>query len=435
MTIVNPSILSGFMELLPEDQILFNGMKKSIEDCFKKYAYLPIDTPIIERTEVLLAKGGGETSKQVFHIESSSRDMALRFDLTVPLARYVAEHYHELEFPFRRYHIGKVYRGERSQRGRFKEFYQCDIDIIGDETLDIRNDAEIPVVIYDIFKALQFTDLRFHINNRKVLNGFLNHHGIMDFTAVLRAIDKIAKVTAEDMKEMLFEILNSKEKVEVVLDFITFKGSNTETIEHLRSLNIDNPLFVEGVEELSEVYKYMRLYNLPDENIKLDMSITRGLDYYTGTVYETFLNNYESIGSVCSGGRYEDLASNYTKKSLPGVGISIGLTRLFYQLKDADLINLPVKPVSDVVVFPMKNCYERGIEVLNELRNNDIISQVYFEEGKFRKKLSYANKLNIPYIIIIGENELKDNTVSLKNMTTGEQNTVSLEEAIKVLKS
>ncbi len=434
MNIVNPSILPGFMELLPEDQLIFNDVKRIIEKNFKKYSYLPIDTPIIEKTEVLLAKGGGETSKQVFHIESGSREMSLRFDLTVPLARYVAEHYHELEFPFRRYHIGKVYRGERNQRGRYKEFYQCDIDIIGDEVLDIRNDAEIPAVIFDIFRELNFTDLRFHINNRKVLNGFLNNYEIYDFGEVLRAIDKISKVKPEVMKEMLFEILNSNEMVDKLLDFISFNGSNQETIEFLRSLEIKNDLFKEGLEELSTVYEYMKLFEIPDNNIKIDLSITRGLDYYTGTVYETFLNNYESIGSVCSGGRYEDLASNYTKKSLPGIGISIGLTRLFYQLKEAKLLSLPVHPVCDVLILPMDGYHMQGVEVLNKLRENAITSQIYFESGKFKKKMSYANKLNIPFVIILGENEINTSTVSLKNMTTGDQETLTLNEAIEKIK-
>lgn len=434
MSIVHPSILPGFMELLPEDQLVFNDVKKIIEDNFKKYSYLPIDTPVIEKTEVLLAKGGGETSKQVYHIESGSREMSLRFDLTVPLARYVAEHYHELEFPFRRYHIGKVYRGERNQRGRYKEFYQCDIDIIGDEVLDIRNDAEIPAVIFDIFRELNFTDLRFHINNRKVLNGFLNNYEIYDFGEVLRAIDKITKVKPEVMKEMLFEILNSNELVDQLLNFISFNGTNQETIEYLSSLNIENDLFKEGLSELTSVYEYMKLFEIPDKNIKIDLSITRGLDYYTGTVYETFLNNYESIGSVCSGGRYEDLASNYTKKSLPGIGISIGLTRLFYQLKEANLLSLPVHPVCDVLVLPMDGYHEHGVEVLNELRKNEVTSQIYFEGGKFRKKMSYADKLNIPYVIILGENEINSKTVTLRDMSSGEQVTLPLDEVINKIK-
>ncbi|MDO5719075.1 MAG: histidine--tRNA ligase [Tissierellia bacterium] len=435
MNIIKPSVLPGFMDLLPKDQLVFNKMKEIIEDNFKKFAYLPLDTPAIEKTEILLAKGGGETSKQVYNIESSSRNMSMRFDLTVPLARFVAEHYHELEFPFRRYHIGKVYRGERNQRGRFKEFYQCDIDIIGDEFLDIRNDAEIPLVIYNIFKELNFTEMTFHLNNRKLLNGFLDYHGIDNFTEVLRIIDKIAKVSEQDIKEMLSDIIPEVDKVELILQFISYKGENTDVLNYLEELKIDNDKYSEGLKELSEVYKYMRLFEIPDENICLDMSITRGLDYYTGTVYETFLDNYKSIGSVCSGGRYDDLASNYTKKSLPGIGISIGLTRLFYQLNEADLIDIPTRSVADVVIYPMADCYEYGVKVVDKLRDEGIIAQIYFEPGKFKKKLNYANKLNIPYIIILGDDELSKDEVALKDMDTGEQISVCIDEAIKIIHS
>ncbi|MDO5690820.1 MAG: histidine--tRNA ligase [Tissierellia bacterium] len=433
MNIVTPSILPGFLELLPNDQLAFNEMKSIIERNFKKYAYLPLDTPNIEKSEVLLAKGGGETSKQVYFIDRKERDMALRFDLTVPLARYVAEHYHELAFPFRRYHIGKVYRGERNQRGRFREFYQCDIDIIGDRALDIRNDAEIPAVIFDIFKEMNFTEMTFHINNRKVLNGLLNAHGIEDFVGVLRGIDKLSKVGEETTREILLEVLGSEENIDLLMNFITYDGDNASTLSYLKGLEITDETFLTGLTELETVYEYMLHFGIPEENIKIDLSITRGLDYYTGTVYETFLDDFKSLGSVCSGGRYEDLANNYTKQVLPGVGISIGLSRLFYQLREANRVNISVKPVCDLLIIPMAGAEKYGLQVLNGMRKRGVISQIYLEQGKMKAKFSYANKLNIPYVMVLGEEEMEKSLVSLKDMHSGEQRSMTAEEAAAIL--
>lgn len=434
MNKVQPSILPGFMELLPNDQHVLDTMRNIIEKHFKKYAFLHIDTPIIERSDVLLAKGGGETSKQVYHIDHESKNMSLRFDLTVPLARYVAEHYHDIEFPFRRYQIGKVYRGERNQKGRYKEFYQCDIDIIGNDVLDIRNDAEIPAIIYDIFRELNFTNISFHINNRKLLNGLFEALEINQGEEVLRILDKIKKVRKDVFVEMLKEADCNDQQINQLMDFILFKGSNQEVLQMLNRMDLQSELFREGLFELTEVYEYMGLFNIPDANICLDLSITRGLDYYTGTVYETFLNDYESIGSICSGGRYENLALNYTNNKLPGVGISIGLTRLFYQLSAANLINYDVTPAIDVLVIPMLGYEKYGASVVTKFREANITAQLHVEEQKIKKKFNYADKLNIPYVAILGEEEYNKSSISLKNLETGHQEILSVEDAISCLK-
>ena len=433
--VIRPSILPGFMELTPEDQILFNEMKDTIRKNYEKFGFLPIDTPIIEKSEVLLIKSGGETEKQVYRFEKGSTDMSLRFDLTVPLARYVAQYYSQLEFPFRRYQIGKVYRGERNQRGRFREFYQCDIDIIGNNSLDIINDAEIPSIIYSTFKDLGFEDFTIKINNRKLLKGFFESLNIMDSTFVLRAIDKLDKVGIEGVEKELEELEFNKEIIEKIISFIQIKGNNHEILENLKNLNIDNEIFQEGLEELNIVNKYIQLFGVPEENYKIELTIARGLDYYTGTVYETFLDDYTSIGSICSGGRYDNLASHYTKQKLPGVGISIGLTRLFYQLREAKLIKAKEKSLSKVLVIPMKGFTHEGVKTVNALRKEDIYSQVYLDSGKIGRKFAYADKLNIPYVIVLGQDEVDNETYSLRDMKTGEQNTYSMEELIKCLKS
>lgn len=424
--IVTPSILAGFMELLPEDQILFDQMKAIIEDKFKKYAFLPIDTPIIEKTEILLSKGGGETQKQIYKVVKGDRDMALRFDLTVLLARYVAMNANQLSFPFRRYQIGKVYRGERNQKGRFREFYQCDIDIIGQDRLAIYNDAEIPAVIYEVFCALNMTEIVFCMNNRKLLNGYFESVGITDFTNALRSIDKLAKIGQDAVVAELVAQGSDVEKIGALMDFIAFDGTNEETLAMLETLGIASESFVEGLEELKTVYAYMKRFGIPDERIKIDLSITRGLDYYTGTVFETFLVGHEGIGSVCSGGRYEDLASNFTKQKMPGIGLSIGLTRLFYKLKEEDLISLDEDPLIQGLIIPMSDDeIDLAIEAAALLRLSDKRVQVYMEGGKLKKKFNYADKLNVPYAIIIGEEEAKTDTFTVRDMKTGEQRVLS----------
>lgn len=432
--IVRPSILPGFMELLPTDQILFNKMMDTIRKNYEKFGFLPIDTPIIEKSEVLLAKGGGETEKQIYRFQKGTTDMSLRFDLTVPLARYVSQHYSDLNFPYRRYQIGKVYRGERSQRGRFREFYQCDVDIIGNNTLDIINDAEIPAVIYSTFKDLGFDSFTIRINNRKVLKGFFQSLGVEDSTYVLRTIDKLEKIGMENVKKELKEQGLSDEGINKVIQFIGIEGNNEEIIESLKALKIDNEIFQEGLKELESVAEYIGIFGVSKENYIIDLTIARGLDYYTGTVYETFLDDYPEIGSICSGGRYDDLATHYTKQKLPGVGISIGLTRLFYQLREANIIEGRDNSLTKALIIPMKGYMDKGVELVNELRQAGINSQVYVESGKMGRKFNYADRLNIPYVIIIGEEESKHKVYSLRDMKTGEQTLLALEDIIKGLK-
>ncbi|MBU5313416.1 histidine--tRNA ligase [Tissierella carlieri] len=432
--IVKPSILPGFMELTPTDQILFNKMLDTIRQNYEKFGFLPIDTPVIEKTEVLLAKGGGETEKQIYRFEKGSTDMSLRFDLTVPLARYVAQHYSELSFPFRRYHIGKVYRGERNQKGRFREFYQCDIDIVGNGTLDIINDAEIPSLIYSTFRDLGFDSFTIKINNRKMLKGFFNSLDIEDSTFVLRAIDKLDKIGMAEVEKELESLGITNHNIRRTKEFLSIKGSNNDIIGNLEALKIDDETFKEGLEELSTVIKYIDLFGVPEKNYRIDLTMVRGLDYYTGTVYETILDDYPSLGSICGGGRYENLAEYYTKQKLPGVGMSIGLTRLFYQLREAKIIEATEKSLTKALIIPMDSFVEKGVETVNELRGEGIYAQIYLESGKIGKIFNYADKLNIPYVIVIGQEEAENNTYSLRDMKTGEQKNISLEEVIKCLK-
>lgn len=427
MKIVKPSTIAGVMELLPKEQLVFDNIKQTIEDTYKKYQFMPIDTPVIEKNEILFAKGGGETEKQIYEIASDSKDMSLRFDLTVPLARYVSEHFQDLNFPFKRYHIGKVYRGERNQKGRYREFYQCDIDIIGNNSLSIYNDALLPRVIYEIFNKLDFPEITFKINNRKLLNGFFRSLGIEDSTDVLRTIDKKDKIGIENTFEELVKLTDEK-KAKTIVDFIENSNSNGELLYKLFDFS-DDELFLEGVEELNKVYRYMIDLGIPDDNIKIDLAITRGLDYYTSTVYETFINGYEKIGSVCSGGRYENLASNFTKQKLPGVGMSIGLTRLFFQLQELGLIDKMARSLTEILVIPMdESINEYAIEVLNNLREKDKSVDIYLESGKFKKKMTYADKLGVKKVIILGEDELNKREVSIKDMETGEQVSKKFEE-------
>lgn len=423
MKIVKPSTIAGVMELLPEDQLAFDNMKNIIEETFKKFQFLPIDTPVIEKNEILFAKGGGETEKQIYEIASETRDMSLRFDLTVPLARFVAEHFADLNFPFKRYHIAKVYRGERNQKGRYREFYQCDIDIIGHNKLDIANDAIPPRVIYEIFNKLDTPDVTFRINNRKLLNGFLLALDIEDTTDILRLIDKKDKIGLEKTKEELLDLV-SIDKAEKILGFIDSSLANEDLLNKLDDF-ADNDLYKEGLDELKKVYSYMIHFGVPDNNIKIDPSITRGLDYYTGTVYETFINGYEKIGSVSSGGRYEKLAENFSKQALPGVGMSIGLTRLFYQLKEIGLINKKESRLTDILIIPMgeeEKFY--AIDILNKLHESGKRADIYLEGGKLKKKFSYADKVGVKYAYIIGQSEREEKKVSIRNMETGDQELV-----------
>lgn len=434
---VEPKTLAGFMELLPKEQVIFNHMKDTIRTSYEKFGFLPLDTPIIEYSEVLLAKAGGETEKQIYRFTKGDTDLSLRFDLTVPLAKFVAQNLYNLSYPFRRYQIGKVFRGERPQKGRYREFYQCDIDIIGDGELSILNDAEIPSIIYTTFKNLGFDNFTIRVNNRKILGGFFLELGYENkISDILRIIDKVEKIGASAVKEILTEMEISTENVDKILEFISIKGESTEVIRRLKKLNVTNELFNLGVTELETVSNNVEAFGLPKENYKIDLTIARGLDYYTGTVYETVLNDYPQIGSVCSGGRYDNLAEFYTNKKLPGVGISIGLTRLFYQLREAGLLDIVEKSISKVMIIPMTKDITPCIELATKLRNNDINTEIYYNEKSLKGKFNYANKLEIPYVIVIGEDEIKNNTLAIKNMITGEQVSVSndIDEILEVLK-
>lgn len=437
MAKTEPRTLPGFMELLPNEQILFNQMKQTIEDTYKTYGFLPIDTPVIELSEVLLAKAGGETEKQIYRFTKGDTDLSLRFDLTVPLAKYVAKNYGNLSFPFRRYQIGKVYRGERAQKGRYREFYQCDIDIIGDETLDIINDAELPSVIATTFRKLGFEDFTIKINNRKILNGlYASINQTEKSVDIMRIIDKIDKIGDEAVVEELTKIEVPEDAIEKIMQFIKIDGTIDEKLEKLESLQIDNETYKTGVEELKQVVKYIRLFGIEDKNFTIDLSIARGLDYYTGTVYETFLNGYRELGSVCSGGRYENLAQNYTDKKLPGVGVSIGLTRLFYKLNELNLIKSDKKSISELLILPMTENMEVPIKLATELRNLNVNTEIYLNNKKLKAKMKYADKLEIPYIIVIGDDEIESSIVKIKNMKTGEETKVELdaEKIKKVIK-
>ena len=434
---IEPRTLPGFMELLPKDQIRFNEIKEKIQRSYEKFGFLPLDTPVIEYSEVLLAKAGGETEKQIYRFNKGDTDLSLRFDLTVPLAKYVAEYYGNLSFPFKRYQIGKVYRGEKAQAGRFREFYQCDVDIIGDGSLNIMYDAEIPSIIYTTFRNLGFEDFTICINNRKILNGMFEALNLKEKAIdILRIIDKIEKIGKEAVIEEFKNLGLNDGQIKTIVDFIEISGTADEKIESLKNLGIDTDEFKLGVEELGTVIKLIRKYKVPEKNFKVDLSIARGLDYYTGTVYETFLDNYKNLGSVCSGGRYENLAEYYTDKKLPGVGISIGLSRFFYQLNKENIIKDENKSIAKVLVAPMdETLNEYALEVGTKLRDNDINTEVFLEDKKFKAKLKYADKLAIPYVIVIGEDEAKDNKVTLKNMISGEQETLKVEEATKKIKS
>lgn len=435
MNRVQPKTLPGFMELLPKDQVKFNQMKETIQHSYEKFGFLPLDTPVIEMSEVLLAKAGGETEKQIYRFNKGDNDLSLRFDLTVPLAKYVSEYYNELAFPFKRYQIGKVYRGERAQKGRYREFYQCDIDVIGDGELSIVNDAQMPTIIYNTFRELGFDNFAIHINNRKILNGLFADLELNKISVdVMRIIDKIDKIGNDKVREELKELNIEDSKIEKIMNFILIQGSTDEKLEKLNNLGINNEVFVNGLNELTEVVKCIRAFKVPEDYFMIDLKIARGLDYYTGTVYETFLNDYRNIGSICSGGRYENLAGYYTDKKLPGVGISIGLTRLFYVLNEINELKVKKDSIADVIIIPIGEDMEGALTIATKLRNNGINTDIYIEDGKMKKKMKYADKLAIPYVIAIGEDEIKSGIYSLKNMITGEQVQGTIDELICKLK-
>ena len=425
MAKMTPRTLSGFMELLPAPQQQMERIMEVLRRTYSLYGFTPLDTPVIESSDVLLAKGGGETEKQIYRFQKGDADLSLRFDLTVPLAKYVALHYNDLTFPFRRYQIGKVYRGERAQRGRFREFYQADIDIIGDGKLSIVNEAEIPSIIYKTFSTLGLKRFQIRVNNRKILNGFYAMLGLTEKSGdIMRTVDKLDKIGPEKVKAILMdeEIALTEEQANEILKFIAITGTNEEVLTALEDYQGRNEVFDEGLTELNTVVKYLAAFGVPAENFAVDLTIARGLDYYTGTVYETTLLDHPEIGSVCSGGRYDNLAEYYTDKQLPGVGISIGLTRLFYVLGEQGMLNpeLPTAP-ADVLILPMTDDLSAAIGFATALRENGIRAQIHGENKKFKQKISYADKLGIPYVIFLGEDEINAGVVACKDMATGEQ--------------
>ena len=436
MSTIKPRTLSGFMELLPAPQVQMERIMETLRNTYSLYGFTPLDTPAIESADVLLAKGGGETEKQIYRFQKGDSDLALRFDLTVPLAKYVALHYGELSFPFRRYQIGKVYRGERAQRGRFREFYQADIDIIGDGKLDIVNEAEIPSIIYQTFSALGLKRFQIRVNNRKILNGFYASLGLSEQSGdIMRTVDKLEKIGPDKVRTILTDDLGlTGEQAAAILDFMAITGTNEQVLAALEGYRGRNELLDQGLDELTTVTKYLSAFGVPQENFAVDLTIARGLDYYTGTVYETCMLDHPEIGSICSGGRYDNLAEYYIDKQLPGVGISIGLTRLFYVLGEQNMLNdaLNTAP-ADVLILPMTQDLAPAIRLATDLRSRGIRVQLYCEQKKFKAKMSYADKLGIPYAVFLGEDEIAAGTCSVKDLSKGEQVTVTPEEAAKLI--
>ena len=436
MAKVAPRTLSGFMELLPREQLQMERMMEILRETYSSYGFTPLDTPIIESAEVLLAKGGGDTEKQIYRFTKGDSDLALRFDLTVPLAKYVAAHYAELSFPFRRFQIGKVYRGERAQRGRFREFYQADIDIIGDGRLDVLNEAEIPAIIYDTFTKLGVRRFQIRVNNRKLLNGFYAMNGMSEKAGeIMRAVDKLDKIGAENVRQLLInEVKMLPCKAENVMDFMAVRGTNDEVIAALERYRGMDPTFDEGLDELRCVVGYLSDFGVPEENFAVDLTIARGLDYYTGTVYETLMLDHPEIGSVCSGGRYDNLAEYYSDRQLPGVGISIGLTRFFFILSEQGLISgdLLTSPC-DALVIPMGDELGFAISAAAELRRAGLRVQLYSEKKKFKARMAYADRIGVPFTVFVGEDEIREGVISVKDMSSGEQRKLSVPEAAELI--
>ena len=437
MAKMTPRTLSGFMELLPAPQQQMERMMEILRTTYARYGFTPLDTPVIEASEVLLAKGGGETEKQIYRFSKGDADLALRFDLTVPLAKYVALHYNDLSFPFRRFQIGKVYRGERAQRGRFREFYQADIDVIGDGKLDIINEAEIPAIIYETFTALGLQRFQIRVNNRKILNGFYAMQGLSEKSGeIMRTVDKLDKIGAEKVRVCLMDDCGLTDtQADEILTFIAIRGTNEQVLSALRGYEGRNGVFDEGLRELHTVVKYLSAFGVPAANFAVDLTIARGLDYYTGTVYETTLLDHPEIGSVCSGGRYDNLAAYYTDRQLPGVGISIGLTRLFYVLGEQGMLNpdLPTAP-ADVLILPMTDELAPAIALATKLRQGGIRTQLYTEAKKFKAKMNYADKLAIPYVLFLGEDEIAQGIVTCKDMVSGEQTKLSADDTLALIR-
>jgi histidyl-tRNA synthetase len=439
--------MPGVLELLPLDQIAFQRMLDVIRRNYERFGFLPVETPVIEFSDVLLTKTGGETERQVYFVQSTGAldkegapELALRFDLTVPLARYVAEHERELSFPFRRYQMQRVYRGERAQRGRFREFYQCDIDVIGKDALSVRYDAEIPAVIYSVFRELNVGAFTIQLNNRKLMRGYFESLGIVDGERqmlVLREVDKLDKRGADAVRDTLVGEAFGLDVavVQKILAFVQVRSSSLQdAFDKLDALGSGPEIMEQGRAELKEVLAMIRDFGVPESHFVLNLSIARGLDYYTGTVYETTLNDHPQIGSVCSGGRYENLAGQYTKSHLPGVGISIGLTRLYWQLRDAGLINTAQSTV-DVLVTQMDPVQLPAyLALATELRSAGIATEVVLEGGKLAKQFKYADRAGIRFVVVLGEDELAKGVVTVKDLRRQDQFEVARGELIKTLR-
>lgn len=432
--LVKPSILPGTMELLPHEQLIFNKMKDIIRETYELFSFLPIDTPALEKTEILLAKGGGETEKQIYNIANTSTDTSLRFDLTVPLARYVSMHEHELKFPFKRYQIAKVYRGERNQKGRYREFYQCDCDIIGDEKLSKFYDAELVKIISIIFKKFGFDRFTIMINNRNIMNGFLRSQGVEDTVEAVRALDKYDKIGRESLEELLLNQGIKADAVKEIIALIEFEGSNEETINYLEGLGIDNETFLKGLAEMKEVLENIKLFKVDENNFKFTLKLQRGLDYYTSTVIETVLDDYKELGSVAGGGSYENLTQYYSKRELPGVGISIGLTRLFFQLSEKNILPKFDSEEKSFLVAPLDIDMSYAISVLNELHGLGVNSEVLYSKMKMKKIFDFAESYSFDYIIFLGQEELDNKKLSIRDLKSKENLTLSIDELKTLIK-
>ncbi len=433
---VTPRILSGFMELIPAEQLAFNAMADRVRALFENGGFVPLDTPVLELSEILLAKAGGETEKQIYRFSKGDTDMCLRFDLTVPLSRYVAQHQNELAFPFKRYHIAKSYRGERPQKGRFREFYQADIDVVGSEKLSILYDAEVPALMYRVLRAVGLDRFHIHLNNRKLMKGFYAALGLEEkATDILRLIDKADKIGLDNVRAGLKELALSESQITRILAFVQLSGPFETVLTKAADLDIQHDLYQTGLDELTAVCRGLIALGVPETHFVVDLKITRGLDYYTGTVYETFIDDYQNWGSVCSGGRYDNLAEYYTDRKLPGVGMSIGLTRLFDLMKAANLIPAGRATTADVLVLPMGDVSAYALDVTRQLRDAGIPTEIYLGEVKFKNKMTYANKIGVPYVVVLGEDEAAAGQITLKNMQTGVQETLSLQDVVLKLQT
>lgn len=438
MAIITPKSISGFPEWLPEEKILELRLLDIIRSNFELFGFSPIETPAVERTEVLTAKGGNDReiykiSRLIAEEDEEGRDLALHFDLTVPLARYVVQNYSKIAFPFRRYQIQKVWRGERPQSGRFREFYQCDIDVIGDGELSLFTDAEMPSVIYNIFRQMEIGPFIIKINNRKILQGYLEYLGISDDkkSNALRSIDKLEKIGIQRVLIEFSENGISEEVGKKLIEFVAQHASNEKTLAKLRDMKV-NEKFAQGVDELATVVEHMRALGVPEDYYQISVGIARGLDYYTGTIYETVLKRHPGIGSICSGGRYDDLASYFIDKPLPGVGISIGLTRLFSRLLQAKILRLGAATPAPVIVALLESTRMADyLSLATQLREAGINTEMYFELKKLGNQLKYADKKGIPLVIIAGSNEFSQNSVKIKNLKTGNEKSIQREELVK----